>query len=580
MTEHESLNNIELGEFEKVTELLSSSYEMQIAFISIIIGLSVLFVVYNKFSKWIGSKKISYTRPHLSRFIKTVLLPVFAIVLVSTMSSYVQLSVLSSDVVVIDTVTEDTKTSVEAKAIFSKILATINVIVIGFAISRIIPIVLKKRKASDLEREDFDAWMDMRGFEDDTEDLFHQLFEWVPPKKAPKDMDEAEFEKMLQTKEGRDTLEQYRTSKDQPIGTFKPLVDKPFEKWKESEREKYEKYLQACLSGNNESGQKLRLGVTPQEVYPIDMWREEKRLSEYEKVEPGARPPGFAAKQRDGAPKSLEHAIPLIFMAAVVIGIISWWGVDLFVLGTVVAGFGVGIGFALKETMENLFAYLMIRKDKIIVEGDRVEVEGYNGYVKKITTRVTYVRHALNESLGIFPTRLFISTKIINYTKDMQFVPAEVAVGVSYLNDARQVTAILQKIGKRAMTEIKNEKGEHIVVQKRCPYLDENKPSCGCDKKIFVDLKQPIVRFVEFNSSSLDFKLWVYVREYGHQFKVETAMRIMIQEEFAKHDIRIPWPIRTIYQGDEEKEAEEIGKQDEERKKTLQDHGIGDVPIK
>ena len=100
----------------------------------------------------------------------------------------------------------------------------------------------------------------------------------------------------------------------------------------------------------------------------------------------------------------------------------------------------------------------MIRKDKIIIEGDRVEVEGYNGYVKKITTRVTYVRHALNESLGIFPTRLFISTKIINFTKDMQFVPAEVAVGVSYLNDARQVTAILHKIGKRAMTEVTRRK--------------------------------------------------------------------------------------------------------------------------
>ena len=68
------------------------------------------------------------------------------------------------------------------------------------------------------------------------------------------------------------------------------------------------------------------------------------------------------------------------------------------------------------------------------------------------------------------------------------------------------------------------------------------------------------MRFVEFNSSSLDFKLWVYVREYHQQFKVETAMRIMIQEEFAKYNIGIPWPIRTIYQGDEEKEAEEIRK--------------------
>lgn len=577
MTEHDT--ELELGEFEKVSELLSSSYEMQIAFVSIIVGLIALFVVYRKFSNWIGSKRISYTRPHLAGFVQTILLPVFAIILVSTVSSYVQMSVLSSEIIIIDDANVSKETSKEAKSIFSKILLTINIAVIGFTISRLIPLLLNKRTKSEKEREDFDAWMDIRGFEDDKGDLFHQLFEWVPPKKSPKDMDEAEFQKMLQTKEGRDTLEQYRTAKDQPIGTFKPLVDNPFEKWKESEREKYEEYLDACLSGNNESGQQLRMGATPQEIYPIDVWRQEKRLNEYEKIIAGEKPPGFAAKQREGTPKSLEHAIPLIFMVAVIIGIISWWGVDLFVLGTVIAGFGVGIGFALKETIENLFAYLMIRKDKIIIEGDRVEVDGYNGYIKKITTRVTYVRHALNESLGIFPTKMFTSTKIINYTKDMQFVPAEIAVGVSYLNDARQVTAILHKIGKRAMNEIKDSKGNHKVVQKRCPYLDENRPSCGCDKKIFVDIKQPIVRFVEFNASSLDFKLWVYVREYGHQFGVETAMRIMIQEEFAKYNIGIPWPIRTIYSGDEKREAEEIGKVNESRKKILDDEGLGDIPM-
>ncbi|MDH3313682.1 MAG: hypothetical protein OEM28_11125 [Nitrosopumilus sp.] len=56
-------------------------------------------------------------------------------------------------------------------------------------------------------------------------------------------------------------------------------------------------------------------------------------------------------------------------------------------------------------------------------------------------------------------------------------------------------------------------------------------------------------------------------------------MRIMIQEEFAKYDIRIPWPIRTVYSGDEKREAEEIGKMNASRKKVLDDHGLGDVPI-
>ena len=98
-------------------------------------------------------------------------------------------------------------------------------------------------------------------------------------------------------------------------------------------------------------------------------------------------------------------------------------------------------------------------------------------------------------------------------------VPAMVKVGVSYLNDPKQVSAILVKIGKRVMKESVDSKGRHLVTQLRCPYLEENKPSCGCDKDIHVDINQPVVRFNNFNDSSLDFSLWLYVRDYGSQFK-------------------------------------------------------------
>ena len=96
-------------------------------------------------------------------------------------------------------------------------------------------------------------------------------------------------------------------------------------------------------------------------------------------------------------------------------------------------------------------------------------------------------------------------TKIINYTKEIKLVPAVVNVGVSYLNNPRQVTSILVKVGKRAMVEAKDARGRHLVRQNRCPYIEENNPSCGCDKDIHVDVTQPVVRFDKFNDSSLDF---------------------------------------------------------------------------
>jgi hypothetical protein len=42
--------------------------------------------------------------------------------------------------------------------------------------------------------------------------------------------------------------------------------------------------------------------------------------------------------------------------------------------------------------------------------------------------------------------------------------------------------------------------------------------------------------------------------------------------EFKNYDIRIPWPIRTVYQGDEKKEAEEIGRFDEKRNQLVKEH--------
>ena len=51
----------------------------------------------------------------------------------------------------------------------------------------------------------------------------------------------------------------------------------------------------------------------------------------------------------------------------------------------------------------------------------------------------------LNESVAIIPTRQLVSAEIINYTKEIKLVPAVVKVGVSYLNNPRQVTSILVK---------------------------------------------------------------------------------------------------------------------------------------
>ena len=568
----EELSEFSAGQFETVSQLITSSVSLQMALAVLVVGLIIIVTVYRKFSSWIQTQKFSYTRPHISRFVRTAMLAFFAIGLVSSVNAYIQAFELFDEQDI--TLTDELSPS----QTFAKILNTINILVIGYTISHLIPIALNKREKTILEREDFESWKELKGFKDDDGDLFHKIFKWVPPKILPEDLTKEEFEKNLQTKEGLNFLENYRTSKNVALGSYEKLVTDPFEEWKKAERKKYEKYFDDCISGNNQMGRKLVPGTKPQEIYPIDIWREVKRQREYEPIIPASKPSGHAKLQKERVPKSAKQIVPIGIFVATVIGVVGWWGVDLFILATATGGMALGIGLALKETMENYFAYILIRKDKIFAEGDRVQLEsGYNGLVHRITPRVTYVRHGLNESLAIIPTRQLVSAEIINFTKEIKLVPAIVYVGVSYLNDPKQVAAILVKIGKRALIEVKDSAGHHIARQIRCPYLDQNKPSCGCDKDIHVDISQPTVRFNKFNDSALDFLVLVYVRDYGSQFKMKSDMRVIMYEEFKKYDIRVPWPIRTVYQGDEKREAQEIAEREDKRKQVVDEFGIGDV---
>ncbi len=502
----EELSEFSAWEFETVSQLLASSVSLQMALVALVVGLIIIACGYRLFSRWTQTRKFSYTSPHISRFARTAMLAFFAIGLVSSVNAYIQIFEFfdEQDVTITDQLTP-TQT-------FAKILNTINILVIGYTVSHLIPIALNKREKTTLEREDFENWKELKGFKDDEDGLFHKIFKWVPPKILPEDLTKEEFEKNLQTKEG----------------SYEKQVTDPFKEWQKAEREKYEKYFSDCISGNNQTGRKLVPGAKPQEIYPIDVWREEKRQRGYDPIIPASKPSGHAEIQEERVPKSAKQIIPIGIFVGTVIGVIGWWGVDLFVLATATGGMALGVGLALKETLENYFAYILIRKDKVFTEGDRVQLEsGYNGYVHRITPRVTYIRHALNESLAIIPTRQLVTAEIINFTKEINLVPAVVDVGVSYLNDPKQVASILVKVGQRALIEIKDSKGNHSAVQKRCPYLDQNKPSCGCDKDIHVDIDQPTVRFNKFNDSSLDFSLWIYVSSYGAQFKMKSAIRII-----------------------------------------------------
>jgi len=309
----ETISQISGGEFATIPDLIASSESLQLAFVFLVTGLIVIGIIYSKFSHWILSQKFNYTRPHISRFVRKAVLPFFAIVLVSSVNVSVQTTELF-----------EVGSELDAAERFAKILNSINILVIGWTVSHLIPIALTKRDKSILEREDYQEWYELRGFTDD-DGLFHKCFKWTPPQTAPYGMKDDEFQKYIQTDDGIKILEKYHTSKGVPVGSYDKLVDDPFKEWKKSERVKYEKYYKNCVAGKNQTGQKLKPGAVPAEIYPIDIWREQKRLNDYAPLIPSSKPPGYSKKQKEGVPKSAKQILPIGIFLATLLGVVTWW---------------------------------------------------------------------------------------------------------------------------------------------------------------------------------------------------------------------------------------------------------------
>jgi len=192
----EELSEFSAGQFETVSQLIASSVSLQMALVVLVVGLIIIVTVYRKFSSWIQTQKFSYTRPHISRFVRTAMLAFFAIGLVSSVNAYIQAFELFDEQAV--TLTDELSPS----QTFAKILNTINILVIGYTISHLIPIALNKREKTILEREDFESWKELKGFKDDDGDLFHKIFKWVPPKILPRILQRKSLKKIYKQKKG------------------------------------------------------------------------------------------------------------------------------------------------------------------------------------------------------------------------------------------------------------------------------------------------------------------------------------------------------------------------------------------
>jgi len=208
-------------------------------------------------------------------------------------------------------------------------------------------------------------------------------------------------------------------------------------------------------------------------------------------------------------------AVNVFFIIFAVIWVLSIWDID---VTPWLAGLGVGgvvLGFALQDSLKNIFGGIALVLDRTLAVGDRVKLEtGELGEVVDIGLRSTRLRTFDNHMLTI-PNGNLATAKIQNYGQPNPQLRVKIFFGVEYGTN-------VQKAKKIVFDELKK------------------------IKNISKDPK-PQVLFIEMGDSALNFQANIWVDDYHDAYAKKLEATEVIYNALNKAKISIPFPTRTVY---------------------------------
>lgn len=189
-------------------------------------------------------------------------------------------------------------------------------------------------------------------------------------------------------------------------------------------------------------------------------------------------------------------------------------GLDLSSL-TIVAGFlSVGIGFGLQNIASNFISGLILMFERPIAVGDLVTVNEELGTIQAIGLRATIVNSVDNIEI-IIPNSMFVEEEVINWSHGDPKIRLRCPVGVAYGTDPGKVRDLLLEIAE--------------------------------EREEILEDPEPTVIFKEFDDSSLNFELRVWIGDPGPPGRIKNNLNFAINQRFAEEDIEMPFPQRDLH---------------------------------
>ncbi len=184
-------------------------------------------------------------------------------------------------------------------------------------------------------------------------------------------------------------------------------------------------------------------------------------------------------------------------------------------LAIIAGALSVGIGLGLQSIVNNFVSGLILLIEKPIRPGDRINVDGLEGFVKKIRVRSTQIITPSREDI-IVPNSDLITRPVINYMFSDKFCHINCEVGVAYGSDTHQVRDVLLDV------------------------------ACNNEEVVKTGRNKPTVLFRSFAENTLVFQLGCLIKDVNKKAIVQSELNFAIEKAFRENNIDMPFPQRDI----------------------------------
>jgi MscS family membrane protein len=195
-------------------------------------------------------------------------------------------------------------------------------------------------------------------------------------------------------------------------------------------------------------------------------------------------------------------------------------GVD---VGALIAGLGIGgLAFALaaQDTIKNIFGGVTIFTDRPFRIGDRILVDGFDGFVEDIGIRSTRLR-TLEKRLVTIPNYKIVEASIENITEEpMRRVLMD--LGLTYDTTPEKMSEALS-ILKSLPNQVKN-----------------------------IDEKEILAFFSEYGNFSLNIKFIYWIKDNSILVETMSEVNLTILQKFNQAGLNFAFPTQTVILNKEE----------------------------